>query len=99
MTREEEIKRAAMKEPTLALGTYQRSFRMGDEWADSHPHWISVEDELPNDGVDVLTVNKFNFQVVCFRFRGYWFSRYGNEYNDITHWMPLPEKLKKGGEE
>lgn len=48
MTREEEITDAAMHyaydiDKVFATA----SFVAGAEWADQHPHWISVEDELP----------------------------------------------------
>lgn len=34
MTREEQIKQAAMDEPRVALGSYQRAFTLGAQWAD-----------------------------------------------------------------
>lgn len=53
MTREEEI----VKEAELCAsantqiigdwGEHYLGFIHGAEWADAHPHWISVEDELP----------------------------------------------------
>lgn len=111
MTREQEIKKQAEKkalEPSRLMHPYAKQYKVmsayeigfieGAWWADEHPHWISVEDEMPEDNVEVLTINKFNFPVVCYRFRGYWFSRHGNEYVGITHWMPLPEAPKEGGE-
>lgn len=55
------------------------------------PHWISVEEELPKDGQHTATINKAGFQAMRHYKGGKWFSSYGNEYGDITHWMPLPE--------
>lgn len=63
-------------------------------------HWISVEDKLPpKDGQHVATINKVGVQDVRHYSHGKWYSNFGNEYDDITHWMPLPEVPKKGGEE
>ena len=53
--------------------------------------WISVEDELPKDGQQVATINKVGVQDVRHYSHGKWFSNFGNEYDDITHWMPLPQ--------
>ena len=50
MTRSEEIDKAGMewfakvKEYEADVAT---AFLAGAQWADQHPHWISVEDELP----------------------------------------------------
>lgn len=57
----------------------------------TRPHWISVEDELPRDEQHTATINKAGFQAVRYYKGGKWFSSYGNEYGDITHWMPLPQ--------
>lgn len=97
MTREEEIKIRADK---YCLDEYTRlGFIAGAEWADAHPHWISVEDELPKDDVHVTTINKFGVQEVRHYFRGKWYSNFGNEYGSITHWMPIPQLPKKGDKE
>lgn len=60
--------------------------------------WISVEDGLPKDGQHVATINKVGVQDVRHYSHGKWYSNFGNEYDDITHWMPLPQP-PKGGEE
>lgn len=65
------------------------------------PKWISVEYRLPEDQRSVLTVNGHGE----IRIMGLW-SKRGDEwtwvhndrmmhYNDITHWMPLPEPPKE----
>ena len=67
---------------------------------DEHPHWISVEDELPkrfvldpNDSVFVLTYG-LHTKVAFYKYdKGEWV---GN--TEVTHWMPLPQAPKKGGE-
>ena len=97
MTREEEILRAYNEQKTK-LGNQEHTFMRGAKWADEHPHWISVEDEMPRDGQHTATINKAGFQAVRYYKGGKWFSSYGNEYGDITHWMPLPQPPKKGGE-
>lgn len=76
----------------------------------AYPHWISVEDELPEDGIRVVAANKAGAQDIRFRYHGKWYSNFGNEYTDVTSWYPLPEmpvlsnsektgKDLKGGEE
>lgn len=51
MTRKEQIKEVAQNEmskyPNFCITA--PAFRMGAEWADAHPNWISVEDELPKN--------------------------------------------------
>ena len=69
------------------------------------PKWISVEERLPEDQRSVLTVNGHGE----IRIMGLW-SKRGDEwtwvhndrmmhYNDITHWMPLPEPPKEDAHE
>jgi len=61
------------------------------------PQWISVHDKLPKDGQHAATINKVGVQDVRHYSHGKWYSNFGNEYDDITHWMPLPQ-APKGGE-
>lgn len=76
---------------------YDNGFHVGAMWADAHPHWISVEDELPPITQWVLTYNptydEYHFDV----------ERYGRGENlvdfGVTHWMPLPQVPKKGGDQ
>ena len=75
------------------------SFSLGARWADKHPRWISVHDKLPKDGQHAATINKVGVQDVRHYSHGKWYSNFGNEYDDITHWMPLPQPPKKGGGE
>lgn len=115
MTRKEQIKEVAQKEmskyPNFCITA--PAFRMGAEWADAHPHWISVEEKLPpmrdKDGLSdkVLTHSKGG---------GIYLNRYDYGHNtwdnpyvfNVTHWMPFPQapscsefpnNCEKGGEE
>ena len=68
------------------------------EWADAHPHWISVEDELPpkNSEYDALSNNvlatdgKEIYESVYNHDFGEWFTHDLWAINNITHWMPKP---------
>ena len=92
MTRKEQIKEVAQKEmskyPNFCITA--PAFRMGAEWADQHPHWISVEDELPP--VNEAFIAYWNNFVIVQQGRD---ERFGNNKH-ITHWMPLPQPPKKG---
>lgn len=64
------------------------------------PHWISVVDELPKIGKDVLTLRQDGEMRVAHQYNEEltrWWSVDGYPLNNnITHWMPLPsvEHLK-----
>lgn len=100
MTRQEELVQAARKEyPEWEEA--QCHFIDGAHYADSHPHWISVEDKLPpmrdEDGLSdkVLTHSKGG---------GIYFNRYNYGHNtwdnayvfNVTHWLLLPLPPMKG---
>lgn len=72
--------------------------------------WISVEDRLPEEGVEVLTIEdvhalttdnshieykeyRLDF-IAKFENEVIWARRLENEYDRVTHWMPLPEPPK-----
>ena len=64
------------------------------------PNWISVEDELPEKGVDVLYVSKCDGRIHLGRWRnktdrGAIYFMNGNRMETATHWMPLPELPKE----
>ncbi len=96
MTRQKQIEKAATAKSRGETPYFFDAFIAGAEWADAHPHWISVEDELPKDGEYVATINTVGVKDVRHYSHGKWYSNFGNEYDDITHWMPLPsvEHLK-----
>lgn len=111
MRREKEIMKEAKKfakeiDEWEIAEDVQDAFEQGAQWADSHPHWISVEEELPPITQWVLTYNptydEYHFDV----------ERYGRGENlvdfGVTHWMHLPpppsssekpNNCEKGGEE
>lgn len=129
MTRKEEIARAAKDyhiklHPNFTFGEYV-AFIDGAQWADAHPHWISVEDELPPfDAIENGTWRCSKDVLIFAPFRGIFVGRYecddmygktywlfnggsyptvergdGYESSNVTHWMPLPQAPKEGGEE
>ena len=72
--------------------------------ANSKPHWVSVEERLPDTGVDVLVKFPHNMAVASIDI-GEWVVNSGDGWcTDInlaggeknpTHWMPLPEPPKE----
>lgn len=110
MKRKEEISKAAEKElkdcPYINTSLIGFDFFIkGAEWADSHPHWISVEDELPprselNENISdaVITFGYYDdglhFLVELNRYHykdGQWL------YSQAKYWMPF-QHPEKGGE-
>ena len=69
------------------------------EWADAHPNWISVEDELPpkKSEYDGLSNNVFAtdgkeiYESVYNHDFEEWFTHDLWAINNITHWMPRPQ--------
>ena len=110
MTRKEEIKEMARtiashitsdKDMQVAFAD---TLRRGAEWADAHPHWISVEDELPprwetnpNVSVPVITFGTLGeSSIPCVELQRYHFGDGRWQYCVATHWMPF-QYPKKGG--
>ena len=63
----------------------------GAEWADEHPHWISVEEEgLPTKDGCYLFCAEGEPVYMCYYYADFKTSL-------ATHWMPLPPAPKKGG--
>lgn len=77
------------------------AFLNGIDYAGHHPNWISVEDELPEVCVEVLTTTPHGTQRVGFYEDGWWLANFIDlvRMGSITHWMPLPTQPKKGGEQ
>jgi hypothetical protein len=106
MTREKEIKRRLFEISTsnfnnsvVDSSAYFAGYIDGARWADEHPHWISVEDEMPkNKELVFITDGEYTDT----GFYEYTFDEWQpceKWLGDITHWMPLPQAPKKGGEE
>lgn len=101
MTREEEIRLTADK---YCLDEYTRlGFVAGAEWADSHPHWISVDEELPKEGqLCIILIDRKALQGmprirsavyapnVMMQQEGFAYNRMSKKHH-ITHWMHLPQ--------
>lgn len=114
MTREEQRNKAAKEHteqwykelgtsveeyPTDAQITI-KEFTKGAEWADSHPNWHKVNEELPPR--DSECTNKFSKKVLVSNGKGIHISRYDYEMGnwfvidmEVTHWMYLPEPPKE----
>ena len=124
MTREEQILKAGIEytianKPKCIAGDnfkdladiFNRNpaFEAGAQWADAHPHWISVEDKLPPCNVFVLTCDgQENENLLMLGGNGRWYDKAMGLHRNITHWMPLPrvehlrettKMIEKGGEE
>lgn len=81
----------------------QDAFEQGAKWADAHPHWISVEEQLPpkearedefitDMSIDVLATDGKTIHM-CFYDHNLERWLYGDfwQLDNITHWMPMPE--------
>lgn len=66
-----------------------------DRWADTHPHWISVEDELPEENKWVLTYNGTSINLLMLAGNGGWYDHSVAKHRNVTHWMPLPAQPAK----
>ena len=78
------------------MSAYEIGFIEGAEWADSHPAWVSVEDELPKEtGWYLVATPTLNSKIDVALWDGKW-----RRLVTITHWMPLPQPpVKKGGQD
>lgn len=52
--------------------------------------WISVEERLPEEDVDVLTRRATGIDVEHCMGNGKWWNDYYSGRWTVTHWMPLP---------
>ena len=108
MTREEQIVEAGktaaegkefsvlVNKQRRTMSAYEIGFIEGAEWADSHPAWVSVEDELPKEtGWYLVATPTLNSKIDVALWDGKW-----RRLVTITHWMPLPQPpVKKGGQD
>lgn len=67
------------------------------------PQWISVEDEMPdtddcgNSDFHLVYGSHDSYHVAYYCGKNEWYTEDG-EPLIVTHWMPLPQPPKKGGE-
>lgn len=96
MTREEEIRKAQAAIYGTENCRAAEHFAQGASWADAHPHWISVDDELPKDSGDVLVLTKGGKMLVTLGTyeEGEWVWCFYSPKDYITHWIPLPQPPK-----
>ena len=128
MTREEQILKAGIEytianKPKCIAGDNFKDladifnknpdFEAGAKWADEHPRWISVKDELPKLIANKLLFDYSDDVLVYLKDGSITVGRWerdnstGEQYwlldidKDVivTHWMPLPQEPKKGGEQ
>lgn len=58
--------------------------------------WISIEEQLPPNNIDIIMFHDVLGIYTGYVLNGeYYFYAYGEPfYNHVTHWMPLPEPPK-----
>lgn len=94
MTRQEQITKAATAKSRGETPYFFDAFVAGAEWADEHPHWISVEDELPENYRGVIIAISHHFCYTAFRCGDKWYLNdviNPRELPSATHWMPMPQ--------
>lgn len=125
MTREDEIKEQAEKkalEPSRLMRPYAKQYKVmsayeigfieGAVWADAHPHWLSVEYELPKINPNGSEWEYSDDVLVAFKDGSIAVGRYERDNSTtehywwlygvdkdliVTHWLPLPQPPKEGG--
>jgi hypothetical protein len=112
MTRQEEIEKIAgafaideVKDtctcnPASKRGLLYVGFVDGARWADEHPNWISVKDELPpkeseyeDNSIVVLATDGNDVYKGIYQSNEYlsgWFTCDLWALDNVTHWMSLP---------
>ena len=115
MKREEELKKIAKRYAQDELkdnhgqveDIVAAAFLNGIDYAENHPRWISVEDELPERDEDVLILTPQNLvHIAAYKYRNWQTKAHvfasgidGYTWNNVTHWQHLPQPPKKGGKE
>lgn len=94
MKRQEQITKAATAKSRGETPYFFDAFVAGAEWADEHPHWISVEDELPEKNENVLVCGDGRVFYGCWLGGELWaIARQPLEERldfEVTHWTALP---------
>lgn len=57
--------------------------------------WISANERMPDDDVDVLLFGKGKGIKVGYHSEGTWYDHQHDHLRGVTHWMPLPKPPKK----
>ena len=91
MTRQEQIRNAARYKYT----DERIHFIDGAKWADSHPHWISVEERKPNDGQVVFIYTKHGSVASVTYKDGAFNLNEVLEAINVTHWMEIVPPRKE----
>ncbi len=112
MTREEEIYNAMGDaewkhiDGTKDIELFDMGFKEGAMWADTHPRWISVEDELPpKTGFYNVVLNGDAYSLWYYPNINEWAEIYADEagylqnrkMEGVTHWMPIPQPPSSSG--
>lgn len=89
--------------------TLEQALQLAVMCLESFPCWISVEDELPpkeseyeDNSIVVLATDGYGVYKGLYRCSEYlsgWFTCDLWALENITHWMPLPQAPKIGGEQ
>jgi hypothetical protein len=103
MTREEKLQQFAEQNTKgLYLDRHNliQMVKQGAAWADSHPQWIPVEEELPK--CNIVDCGLATYPVLVYREDGFIdISCYDSEVGEwdcvgvVTHWMQLPQPPRK----
>lgn len=97
MTRKEQIREAARRHDYDDV-VFGEIFAEGARWADAHPNWISVEDDLPPLNTEVLACFNGEDMNLCFWEKDSDIDTDKTQHN-LTHWMPLPAPPKSSSSE
>lgn len=96
------------------IAAYRSGFTTGAMWRNNRPRWISVEDELPKINPNDSEWEYSDDVIVALKDGSIAVGRYERDNNTgehywmlygvdkdlvVTHWMPLPQAPKEGGEE
>ena len=101
MTREEELQQFAERE-TKGLYLDKHNLIMmvkaGAKWADSHPHWIPVEERFPEENTTPLVrmdlSDKFNEETIIYDVVVFDQNGFHTPYK-VTHWMEIHPPRKE----
>ena len=98
MTREEQIQQAAEALEIKVISNPWTLFQKGAEWADSHPHWILVEERFPEENTTPLVrmdlSDKFNEETIIYDVVVFDQNGFHTPYK-VTHWMEIHPPRKE----